>query len=73
MPPSPAISPASSIDPQHGRRLALNLWEKRSAQRPSSFCPRTQVARLLNPLMSSPSEVLGAHTVIATNLASAGS
>ncbi len=56
------------VDLQAGRRLVVNLWESegRAAEALSVLGP--EVRRLLNPLMSNPSELLGAGTVISTDL-----
>ena len=56
------------VDLGAGRRFALNLWEseQRSAAALSTLGP--EVARLLAPLMSSPSELIGVGTVISSDL-----
>src|SRR5215813_7383194 len=56
------------IDLHHGRRLVLNLWqsEAHSAAALSTLGP--EVRRPLGPLMSKPSELLGAGTVVSTDL-----
>jgi hypothetical protein len=60
------------IDLQDGRRLVLNLWdsEAHSAAALSVFGP--EVARVLDPLMSKPSELIAAGPVISTDLIPSG-
>lgn len=57
------------VDLGQGRRFALNLWdsEQHSAAALSVLGP--EVRRLLGPLLSSPSELIGAGTVISSDLA----
>ncbi len=56
------------IDLREGRRLILNLWdsEKRSSAALSVLGP--DAGRVLNPLMSDPSELIGVGTVMFTDL-----
>jgi len=56
------------VDVQTGRRLVLNLWksEEHSAAALSVLGP--EVGRVLNPLMSNPSELVGVGTVIFNDL-----
>ncbi len=56
------------VDLHEGRRLILNLWdsEEHSAAALSVLGP--DVGRVLNPLMSDPSELIGVGTVTFTDL-----
>ena len=56
------------IDLQAGRRLALNLWESEQHATAALAVLGPEVGRLLNPLMASPSELLGAGAVVSTDL-----
>jgi hypothetical protein len=52
------------------RRVALNLWEDSAASRAGLSVLGPHVARLLVPLMSEPSQLIGAGEVINFNLPS---
>ncbi len=56
------------VDLYAGRRLVLNLWqsEEHSAAALSVLGP--EVGRVLNPLMSHPSELVGAGEVVSSDL-----
>ncbi len=56
------------VDLQAGRRLALNLWESEEHAADARSVLGQEVGRLLNPLMSRPSELLGAGPVISADL-----
>lgn len=56
------------VDLQSGRRLAFNLWESQEHSTSALSVLAPEVARLVSPLMSSPSELIGVGTVITTDL-----
>jgi hypothetical protein len=56
------------VDLQAGRRLVLNLWESEESSAAALSVLGPEVGRLLEPLMSHPSELVGAGTVISTDL-----
>jgi hypothetical protein len=56
------------IDLQAGRRLTVNLWESEEHSAAALSILGSKVGPLLSPLMSSPSELIGAGTVIASDL-----
>ncbi len=56
-----------------GRRFALNLWESEVHSAAALAVLGPEVGRLLGPLMSGPSELLGVGTVISSDLAPLGS
>jgi len=57
------------VDPGDGRRFALNLWESEEHSAAALSVLGPEVGRLLSPLMSSPSELIGVGTVISSDLA----
>ncbi len=56
------------VDLQAGRRLVINLWESEGHAAEALSVLGPEVRRLLNSIMSKPSELLGAGTVISTDL-----
>jgi hypothetical protein len=56
------------VDLQAGRRLVLNLWESEEHSTAALSIVGPEVGRLLEPLMTHPSELVGAGTVISTDL-----
>jgi hypothetical protein len=58
------------VDLQAGRRLVINLWESEDHSAAALSVVGPEVSRLLEPLMSQPSELVGAGTVISTDLVS---
>jgi hypothetical protein len=56
------------VDLQAGRRLVLNLWESEEHSAAALSVLGPEVGRLLEPLMSHPSELVGAGAVISTDL-----
>jgi hypothetical protein len=52
----------------HGRRFALNLWQSQEHSLAALSVLGNEVERLLGPLMSGPSEFIGAGTVISSDL-----
>jgi len=56
------------VDLQAGRRMVLNLWESEEYSAAALSVLGSEVGRLLEPLMSDPSELVGAGTVISTDL-----
>jgi len=56
------------VDLQAGRRLALNLWESEEHSAAALSVVGPEVGRLLEPLMSQPSELVGTGTVLSTDL-----
>ena len=56
------------VDLQAGRRLALNLWESEEHSAAALSVVGPEVGRLLEPLMSQPSVLVGAGTVLSTDL-----
>jgi hypothetical protein len=55
------------IDEHDGRRLVVNLWETEEQAAAGVSVLGAQVGRLLGPLMSKPSELIGVGTVIAAD------
>jgi hypothetical protein len=56
------------VDLEAGRRLVLNLWESEEYSAAALSVVGPEVGRLLEPLMSHPSELVGAGTVISNDL-----
>jgi hypothetical protein len=56
------------VDREEGRRFLLNLWESEEHSAAALSVLGPQVGRLLGPLMSSPSEFIGAGNVISSDL-----
>jgi hypothetical protein len=56
------------VDLQAGRRLVLNLWESEEDSAAALSVVGPEVGRLLEPFMSHASELVGAGTVISTDL-----
>ena len=56
------------VDLQAGRRLVLNLWESEEYSAAALSVLGPEDGRLLEPLMSHPPELVGAGTVISTDL-----
>jgi hypothetical protein len=56
------------VDLQAGRRLVLNLWDSEEHAADARSVLGQTAGRLLNPLMSKPSELLGAGPVISADL-----
>jgi hypothetical protein len=56
---------------EEGRRLVVNLWESEEDSAAALSVVGPEVGRLLEPLMSSPSELVGAGTVLSTDLVGA--
>ena len=56
------------VDLQAGGRMVLNLWESEEYSAAALSVLGSEVGRLLEPLMSDPSELVGAGTVISTDL-----
>lgn len=56
------------IDEQDGRRLALNLWQSERHATAALSILGPEVGRLLNPLMSTPSELISVGPVLPTDL-----
>jgi hypothetical protein len=56
------------VDLGAGRRFALNLWESEQHSAAAQRVLAPEVGRLLGPLMSGPSQFIGAGTVISSNL-----
>ena len=56
------------VDLQAGRRLMLNLWESEEYSAAALSVLGPEVGRLLEPLMSHPSELVSAGPVISTDL-----
>lgn len=52
-----------------GRHFALNLWESAEHSAAALFVLGPEIGRLLDPLMAKPSELIGAGTVISSDLA----
>lgn len=57
-----------AIDEPDGRRLVISLWTNEEHATAALPALRTTVARLLQPLMSQPSELIGVGEVIANDL-----
>ena len=56
------------LDLNQGRRLVINVWQSKEHSEAALGTLAPQVGRLLNPLMTAPSEFLGAGVVISTEL-----
>jgi hypothetical protein len=56
------------VDAQTDRRLVLNLWESQEHSAAALSVLGPEVARVLNPLMSNPSQLVGVGPVIFTDL-----
>ncbi len=56
------------VDLQASRRLVVNLWESQQHSTAALSVLGPDVGRLLNPLMSNPSDLVGVGTVIYTDL-----
>lgn len=56
------------VDLHAGRRLVLNLWDSEEDSAAALSVLGPDVRRVLNPLMSDPSELIGVGTVIFTDL-----
>ena len=56
------------VDLEAGRRLVLNLWESEEDSAAALSVVGPEVGRFLEPLMSHASELVGAGTVISTDL-----
>jgi hypothetical protein len=62
-----------TVDLGEGRRFVLNVWRSaEDAQAGLSVLGR-EVVRLIEPLMSSPSEIIGTGTIISSDFVPAGS
>ena len=57
------------VDIGGGRHFALNLWESAEHSAAALFVLGPEIGRLLGPLMAKPSELIGAGTVISSDLA----
>lgn len=60
------------VDLHEGHRLVLNLWESQEHSETALSILGPEVGRVLNPLMSKPSELIGAGTVLSTDLTPGG-
>ena len=56
------------VEVHAGRRLVLNLWQSEEHSAAALSVVGPEVGRLLEPLMSHPSELVGAGPVISTDL-----
>ena len=56
------------VDLTQGRRLVVNLWQSKEQSEAALAVLSPQVGRLLNPLMTAPSEFLGAGVVLSADL-----
>ena len=56
------------IEEGDGRRLVVNLWRSEQDARAALAVLVPEVGRLLEPLMSEPSELIGVGTVLAADL-----
>lgn len=56
------------VDLQDGRRLVLNLWDSEAHSAAALSVLGPEAARVLNPLMSKPSELIATGPVISTDL-----
>jgi hypothetical protein len=59
----------ATVDLRDGRHLVLNLWESEEDAAAALRVVGPEVGRLLAPLMSGPSELLGTGDVLFTDLA----
>jgi hypothetical protein len=58
------------VDLDQGRRLVINVWQSKEHSEAALAVLAPQVGRLLNPLMTAPSQFLGAGVVISADLPS---
>lgn len=56
------------VDLQAGRRLVVNLWDSKEHSAAALSVLGPEVERLLHPIMTTPSELVGAGPVISTDL-----
>jgi hypothetical protein len=61
------------VDLGAGRRFALNLWETEQHSAAALQVLWPEVGRLLGPLMAAPSQLIGAGSVLSTDLVRAAS
>lgn len=61
------------IDEEHGRRLVVNLWEDRKYATAALPTVRPAVARLIQPLLIRPSELVAMGEILATDVAGVSS
>lgn len=57
-----------AVDLGDGRRFVLNLWESDEHRQAGLAALGPAVERLINPLLSAPSELIGVGEVLATDL-----
>jgi hypothetical protein len=65
----PGYSGTIVVDLGEGRRIVLNLWDSAEESVAALSVPGPVVKRLLVPLMSAPSVLLGAGTVLSSDRA----
>lgn len=56
------------VELEPGRRLVVNLWENEESSAAARAALGPEVGQLLDPLMTRPSELLGAGPVISAHL-----
>lgn len=61
-----------AVDLGEGRRFVLNLWDSEEHRMAGLATLGPAVERLVNPVLSAPSELIGVGEVVATDLAPAG-
>lgn len=68
----PGFAGAVVVDLDQGRRFALNLWDSPERARAAVEVLSPVVGRLLVPLMTAPSELIGAGPVLSWQLPRSG-
>jgi hypothetical protein len=61
---------SAAVDLGEGRRFVLNLWDSREASQAGQRVLVPQLQRLLVPLMSAPSQFIGAGPVVTWQMGS---
>lgn len=67
----PGYTGSIVVDLGAGRRFVVNLWDSERASKAAFQRLMPEVDRLLLPLLSAPSEFIGAGTVVAEDLSEA--
>ncbi len=68
----PGFAGSIAVDLGSGRRFIVNLWQSEDASRAAFERLMPEVDRLLTPLLSEPSDFIGAGRVIAQDLSADG-
>ncbi len=68
----PGFAGSIAVDLGSGRRFIVNLWQSEDASKAAFERLMPEVDRLLTPLLSEPSDFIGAGPVIAQDLSADG-